>query len=196
MSRGEGEARVDLLEAALDLVARDGWQGYSPFTLARETGCGLAETVTQLGDRADILAAMGRRADMAMIDVDVDDLAEMSVKERVFELLMRRFESLKPARPALQQLRREAAPEVWLEGLGNLRRAIKLVVDTAGISVHGPRRVVIGAALAAAYVQTGRVWLDDESEDLAATLAALDKQLDRIANILRSKPGGGARATG
>ena len=196
MTEETAHAPVDLLEAALDLVAREGWEGYSPLALARETGSGLAEIVTQLGDRADIFAAMGRRADMAMIDVDVEDLAEMSVKERVFELMMRRFESLRPARPALQRLRREAAPEVWLEGLGNLRRAVKLVIDTAGLAAHGPRRAVVAAALAAAYLRTARVWLDDESEDLAATLAALDKQLDRVADVLRSKPAAGPRATG
>ncbi len=189
MSPGEGgdeRAPVDLLEAALALVERDGWQRYSPLALARETGAGLAEIVTQLGDRAAILAAMGRRADMAMIDLAADDLLEMSPKERVFELFMRRFESLRPARPALRRLRGEAAPEVWLQGLGNLRRAMKLVIDTAGLAAAGPRRAVVAVALAGAYLQTGRKWLDDDSADLAATLAELDKQLDRIANMLKS----------
>jgi AcrR family transcriptional regulator len=187
---------VDLLEAALDLVAREGWHGYGPLKLARETGAGLAEIVTQLGDRAEIFAAMGRRADMAMIDVAAEDMSEMSAKERVFELFMRRFESLRPARPALRRLRREAAPEVWLAGLGNLKRAMKLVVDAAGLDAHGPRRAVLCAALAAAYVRTGRVWLEDDSEDLAATLAALDKQLDRIGDLLRSQTDAAPRATG
>jgi len=186
MSPSDEDAPVDLLEAALGLVERDGWQAYGPLRLARETGAGLAEIVTQLGDRAEILAAMGRRADMAMIDVAVEDLAEMSPKERVFELMMRRFESLRPARPALRRLRREAAPEVWLEGLGNLRRAMKLIVEAADLAGHGPRRAVVAAALASAYLRTGRIWLDDDSEDLARTLAELDRQLDRIGGVLKS----------
>jgi hypothetical protein len=196
MTQSDEHAPVDLLEAALGLVEREGWQAYGPLRLARETGAGLAEIVTQLGDRADILAAMGRRADMAMIDVEVDDLAEMSPKERVFELMMRRFESLRAARPALRRLRREAAPEVWLQGLGNLRRAMKLVVEAADLAGHGPRRAVVGAALASAYLRTGRVWLDDDSEDLARTLAELDTQLDRIGGVLRSQRGDRTAPTG
>jgi hypothetical protein len=196
MTQSDEHAPIDLLEAALGLVEREGWQAYGPLRLARETGAGLAEIVTQLGDRADILAAMGRRADMAMIDVEVDDLAEMSPKERVFELMMRRFESLRAARPALRRLRREAAPEVWLQGLGNLRRAMKLVVEAADLAGHGPRRAVVGAALASAYLRTGRVWLDDDSEDLSRTLAELDTQLDRIGGVLRSQRGDRAAPTG
>lgn len=196
MTQSDEHAPIDLLEAALGLVEREGWQAYGPLRLARETGAGLAEIVTQLGDRADILAAMGRRADMAMIDVEVDDLAEMSPKERVFELMMRRFESLRAARPALRRLRREAAPEVWLQGLGNLRRAMKLVVEAADLAGHGPRRAVVGAALASAYLRTGRVWLDDDSEDLSRTLAELDTQLDRIGGVLRSQRGERAASTG
>jgi hypothetical protein len=196
MTESEEHAPVDLLEAALGLVEREGWQAYGPLRLARETGAGLAEIVTQLGDRADVLAAMGRRADMAMIDVEVDDLAEMSPKERVFELMMRRFESLRAARPALRRLRREAAPEVWLQGLGNLRRAMKLVVEAADLAGHGPRRAVVGAALASAYLRTGRVWLDDDSEDLSRTLAELDTQLDRIGGVLRSQRGDRTAPTG
>ncbi|MFP4125700.1 MAG: hypothetical protein ACLFU0_03535 [Alphaproteobacteria bacterium] len=196
MSERAAPGPIDLLEAALGLIEREGWQAYGPLRLARETGAGLAEIVTQLGDRADIFAAMGRRADMAMIDVAVEDLAEMSAKERVFELMMRRFESLGPARPALRRLRREAAPEVWLEGLGNLRRAMKLIIEAADLAGHGPRRVVIGAALASAYLRTGRVWLDDDSEDLARTLAELNTQLDRIGNLLGSQARGTAPAGG
>jgi hypothetical protein len=194
--READDGPVDLLEAALGLIEREGWQAYRPLRLARETGAGLAEIVTQLGDRADILAAMGRRADMAMIDVTAEELAEMSPKERVFELMMRRFESLRPARPALRRLKREAAPEVWLEGLGNLRRAMKLIVEAGDLVGYGPRRALVGAALASAYLRSGRVWLDDDSEDLAGTLAELNRQLDRVGGVLRSQPGETGGASG
>lgn len=196
MSESGERPPIDLLEAALDLVEREGWRAYGPLRLAHDTGAGLAEIVTQLGDGADILAAIGRRADMAMIDVAAEDLAEMSPKERVFDLMMRRFESLRAARPALRRLRREATPDVWLQGLGNLKRAMQLVVDAAGLAGRGPRRTVVVAALAGAYLATGRVWLDDASEDLAATLAELDKQLDRIGGVLKSQGAEAGRATG
>jgi len=186
MSEGEAMGGRDLLEAALAVIERVGWERYSVLELARDTGVGLAAIVTQLGDPAAVLAAVGRRADAAMIDANAEELLEMSRKERVFELFMRRFDSLKPARPALRRLRREAAPEVWLQGLGNLGRAMKLVAEAADLPGRGPRRTATVAALTSAYLRTGRVWLDDDSDDQAGTLAELDKQLDRIGMVLRS----------
>jgi hypothetical protein len=73
---------------------------------------------------------------------------------------------------------------------------MKLVVEAADLAGHGPRRAVVGAALASAYLRTGRVWLDDDSEDLARTLAELDTQLDRIGGVLRSQRGDRTAPTG
>ncbi len=187
---------VDLIDAAMELVAKQGWSAYSPLTLAAETKAGLGEICPQLGDRAAVLDALGRRADEAMIDMSVAELLELTPRERVFELLMRRFDNLRPARPALRALRQEAAPDAWLRGLGNVRRAMKLVTEAAGLPQQGPRALVLGAALANAYLRSGRVWLDDDSEDQAPTLAELDKQIGRMANLLPTAASGHTAAAG
>lgn len=183
MSTADG-GTSDLLEAALDLIARDGWSAYNALALARETGAGLAETCLQLGDGAAVLGAMGHRADAAMIDLTAGELLELTPKERLFELLMRRFDALRVARPALRRLGRERVPEAWLGALGNLHRAMRLTGEAAGLAMRGPRGIVLRAALARAYLKTGRVWLDDEDADQSATLAELDKQLGRIEDLL------------
>lgn len=175
---------TDLLAAALDLVASEGWRTYSPLRLAQATGIGLAEACLQLPDQASLLRALGRRADIAMLDVSVDDLAAMTPKERLFELLMRRFDALEPARPALRRLQREGPPQAWLQGLGNVVHAVKLVVEATDAAAPG-RRLPAGGALASAYLGAGRAWLQDESPDKAATMAELDKRLDSIARFLR-----------
>jgi hypothetical protein len=40
------------------------------------------------------------------------------------------------------------------------------------------------AAVGAAYLATFRIWLNDESEDLSKTMAALDRNMDRVKNLL------------
>ncbi len=169
----------DLLGSALQLVTAEGWPAYAPARLARTTGIGLAEACLQLPDQGAILAALGRRVDLAMLDVAADELLEMTPKERAFELLMRRFEALEPARPALARLRRDGPSPLWPCALGNVARAVKRAVEAAGLTPAGSLRgVVVGAALAAVYVATARVWLDDDSPDRAVTMAELDRRLD------------------
>ncbi len=176
--------KLDLLDAALALVERDGWHRYGALALARETGAGLAEICAELGDRAAVVAAVGRRADISMVDLAATDLLELTPRERVFELMMRRFDALRGARKALAALRNERALDAAFQGLGNLRQAMRLITEAAGLDSSGPRRAVLLAALATAYVRTGNVWLGDDSEDQATTLAELDKQLDKIASLL------------
>jgi hypothetical protein len=180
-----GDATTDLLATALALVEAEGWQGYSPLKLAKAARIGLAEACVQLPDQAAVLRALGRRADLAMLDIAPDELLEMSLKERVFEILMRRFEALEFAKPALRRLRREPSPEAWLGALGSLKRAMRLVVEASDAAPTAARGALAGAALTAVYLQTGRIWLDDDTPDRARTLAELDKRLDQAATMVR-----------
>ncbi|MFW5681340.1 MAG: hypothetical protein ACOC3D_13815, partial [Pseudomonadota bacterium] len=128
------------------------------------------------------------RADVAMLDMTVDDLLPLSPKERLFELVMRRLEALEFARPALRRLRTDGPSEGWLGALGNLGQALKLVVEASDAARPGLGRLAAGAALGTAYVRTARVWLEDETPDKATTMAELDKRLDGITRFLRSAP--------
>ena len=180
-----GAAAPDLVGAAIELVEAEGWSAYSPLRLAGTTEVGLAACCLELPDQGAVLAALGRRADCAMLDVPPGELLEMSPKERLFELLMRRFESLGFARPALRRLGWETSPEAWVAGVCSLGGAMKRVLEASDAAPPGVRGLVAGAALAAAYLRVARVWLDDETPDEAATMAALNARLDEIARFLR-----------
>ncbi|MEO1089994.1 MAG: hypothetical protein AAFX81_05145 [Pseudomonadota bacterium] len=178
-----------LLAAALELIETAGWAGYGPLKLAERTGASLAACCMSLPDRAAVLAAIGRRADDAMTAVDVDELVEMTPRERVFELVMRRLEGLAFAKPALRTLPHAAAPDTALAVSCNLRRGMTLLSETADATAPGARGWLSGPAVAAVYVQTARVWLGDDDPDQSATMAELDKRLTQAAAFLRPEPG-------
>ena len=54
------------------------------------------------------------------------------------------------------------------------------MLEAAGIPGEGLGGVVAVKLTAAAYVATARVWLRDDSPDLAPTMAALDRRLRGI----------------
>ena len=64
-----------------------------------------------------------------------------------------------------------------------LERSLIWLQDTAGVRCHGLRARLARRAIAAAYLQTLRVWFKDDGADLGRTMAELDKQLRRIQNI-------------
>jgi hypothetical protein len=51
-------------------------------------------------------------------------------------------------------------------------------------------------AIGAAYLQTIRVWLKDETPDLAQTMAELDKQLRRVQSVAGLRPPPAGRPSG
>jgi hypothetical protein len=42
--------------------------------------------------------------------------------------------------------------------------------------------------LTALYLYTVRTWIEDDSEDMAKTMAALDKNLERAEGVINSLP--------
>ena len=184
MANGDA-AGPDLLAAAFALIGDEGWRAFSFATLARRTGVSRVELYRQFRSRGALLGALARRIDEAMLAVDEAELAGLPPRDRVFELLMRRLETMVPYRAGLARLARDARadPCLVLFTACRLDRSLVWVQDTAGLRRHGLRARLARQALAAAYLQTMRTWFEDEGADLGKTMAELDKQLRRVQNV-------------
>lgn len=172
----------DLLVTAFELIAEEGWSRLSLVTVARRVGVAPAEVYRELPSRGALLAALTRRIDEAMLEIDEADLVGLPPRDRVFELMMARLEALVPFRPGLARLARAARGDPWvvLATAWHLERSLAWLQDAAGLRSSGLRASVARRALGAAYLQTLRVWLEDEAADLGRTMAELDKQLRRV----------------
>ncbi len=173
---------ADLLVTAFDLIAEQGWRRLSLIAVARRAGVRPVEVYRELPGRGAVLRALSRRIDEAMLEIDEADLAGLPPRDRVFELMMRRFEALVPFRPGLRRLVRDARREPCVLALTacRLERSLAWLQDAAGLRRSGLRARLARRALGAAYLQTMRVWFKDEAADLGKTMAELDKQLRRI----------------
>lgn len=180
-----GAAARDLLAAAFGLIGEQGWRGFSFAALARRTGVSRVEIYRRYRSRAALLGALSRQIDEAMLEVDEAELVGLPPRDRVFELLMRRLEAMVPYRAGLVRVAREARadPCVMAATACRLERSLIWLQDIAGLRRHGLRARLARRAIGAAYLQTIRVWFEDEGADLGRTMAELDKQLRRIQSI-------------
>jgi hypothetical protein len=106
--------------------------------------------------------------------------------------LMRRFDALQPYKPALAKMRRELPfdpPAALAVGAG-LLRSIGWMLEAAGTPTTGISGVIAVKLTTAAYLMAQRVWVGDDSPDLAPTMAELDRRLRGIERWL--VPGRGA----
>jgi AcrR family transcriptional regulator len=178
-------AASDLLLAAFALIGDEGWRAFSFETLARRTGVSRVDIYREFHSRDALLGALTARADEAMLAVEEADLTGLPPRDRVFELLMRRLETLVPYRAGLKRLARDARadPCVVLLTACRLERSLVWLQDVAGLRRHGVRARLARRALGLAYARTLQVWFDDDGADLGKTMAELDKQLRRVHRI-------------
>jgi len=178
-------SRPDPLITAFELLAEQGWAGLSMRDLADRAKLSLVELYRELPGRGAILSALSRRVDEAMLGGDESDLEGLRPRDRVLELLLRRFDALAPFRAGLKRLAAEGRydPGVVLLTACRLDRSMAWLQDAARLRRHGLRARLARRALSAVYLQVVRVWLTDDTEDMAKTMAELDKQLRRAEGI-------------
>jgi AcrR family transcriptional regulator len=171
-----------LVSAAFAVGAEKGWRNVSTAAAAREAGLDLVRARTRLPGNAALLKKFGILADAYAL---TGALSEGSVKDRLFDILLRRFDFLQLHRAGVVALLRvlplDAPLAAWL---GNeTLRSMGWILEGAGVSAAGLTGAVQKRGLAVVWGWGLRAWLKDESEDLSATMAAVDVALVRADQI-------------
>lgn len=177
-----------IVEAALGLAAERGWRGLTMAEIASAAGVPLAGLYAAFPGKAAILAGLARSVDEAMLDLGVENEAEETVRDRLFDVVMRRFDALAPHREGLRRIMRDLPgdPATALLLAPRLNRSMAWTLEAAGISASGWRGLLRVQGLAAIYAATFRTWLADDSPDLSRTMADLDGRLRRAERLLAS----------
>ena len=118
-------------------------------------------------------------------------------RDRVFDLLMRRFDALQPYRAPLTALRRDLADRSAERACARARRCCARcgsISKPPAFRPMGIGGVVAVKLVAAAYLFASQTWARDESPDLAPTMAALDRRLRGIERFLVPRRRGGGRS--
>jgi AcrR family transcriptional regulator len=171
--------RDRILDAALTLAERDGWRNASLAAIAAEAALPLHELYGEFRSRSAILAGLMARVDAAVLTETAAPDPKESARDRLFDVLMRRFDALKPHRAALNVIARDLLtdPPTALCCAPALFRSMAWMLEAAGLTSAGIRGRLHVRALTALYLCVLRVFVDDDSSDLAKTMAALDRRL-------------------
>lgn len=189
-SKGAGGARktatkdleTRLIDAMLDIAARDGWQGVTLPAVAAGAGAKLSELYPDWRSRTAVLEAFTRRIDRAVVETDFAFAPEDTARDRLFEVLMGRFDALQPHREAIRRIRSGVARDA-LESAATMRRlacSMAWMLEAAKLSTEGVAGKAKIAGLTALWMRCLGVWVDDDSKDMSRTMAALDRGLARV----------------
>lgn len=184
-NNGPSEADT-IAAAAVRLAGERGWRNLTLGDIAQEAGVTLSALARNFGSRAEILDGFERMIDRRMlagaIAGDIDD----KPRDRLFDIIMERFDALLPYRDGVRRITREV-PFDLMSGLALAMaapRTIGWMFTGARIAADGPAMPFKLAILGGVYLAAFRVWLNEESQDLSKTMATLDKQLDRAMSLI------------
>ena len=177
-----------VIKAALKQAEDDGWHDLTLEAIAAQAKMSLADLRKVVRDKAQILEKFLEQIDVEVLDSLDPEIAGEPARDRLFEVLMRRFEVLAPHKPALRaiskDLKSNLADRLALAGPG--LRSMQWMMNGAGIEPQGLRGVVQVNGLAWVYVSVFRTWLEDDDPGLARTMADLDQKLRRGETLLRN----------
>ena len=167
-----------LVASAFALAAERGWPGVSVAQAARDADLKLDRARREFSGRCAILLRFGSMADQAALKLATN---EGSHRDRLFDLLMRRIDFLQLHRPGVLALLRflPANPPLAMALAAASLCSMGWMLEGAGISTRGPLGQLRRKALLGIWLWVLRAWQRDDSEDLAATMAALDTALAR-----------------
>ncbi len=173
---------AELAEHALTLADERGWNEVALREVATRAGLSLAQLYRHCPSKWALIRAYARRVDEQVAEsMEPEDLEEPA-KDRLFEVLMNRFDALADHKPAVRSILECTLrdPAQAFGGYTQLRRSMARMLEAADISTAGVRGELRITGLGGVYLLALRTWLDDDSEDLSKTMAALDGYLRRV----------------
>lgn len=174
------------------MVAAGGWRNLSYAEIAKDAGLSLASAYQAYPSKGAILIGISQDINARLFASLEEDTLDGTAKDRLFDLLMRRFDILNEHREAYAALAWEL-PRTPLTAscfMFQLRRSLARMLEAAGLSASGLRGALRIEGLGAIYAAAMRAFFKDETADLSKTMAELDKRLgqaERCINMTRRK---------
>lgn len=175
-----------IADAALSEIAAMGWRDTSLDGVAARAGLDVG--------RVRLWAPIKSYLPPLIIDaIDEDSLGRglkpdptSSPRDRLFDVVMRRFDALQRRRAGIVALIKGLLRDPAAAATAALRfdRSAAATLATAGISPNGLKGCTRQLGLKAIMAATLRAWFQDESADMAKTMAALDRALNAAERLV------------
>jgi len=181
MSTHGHSTRDRIVDALMELAAERDWDRIEISDVAERSGVTLLEFREAFPSKGAVLGSFNRRIDQLVLGDDDKSLADESTRDRIFDVLMRRFDALSPYKHALKRMAPSLARDpLTLAALNQAAlNSMRFMLAAAGVETEGPMGAIKLQGAVLAYAKVMDVWFRDEDAGLSRTMAALDEELKR-----------------
>jgi ubiquinone biosynthesis protein COQ9 len=179
-----------IITVTLKLAAATPWHEISLKNIAEAAKIEPDRLTELFPNKVFILDALNRQLDEKTIAEFTCNMDEGTIRDQLFDILMARFDALAPHKKAINAILKETIPNdpiACAHGARSLLRSMRSILELIGIRTISPIGCLKTKSLSAIYLRSFKIWLDDDSPDLAKTMASLDDGLakaETYANLI------------
>lgn len=178
--------RSKIIETTLEALTHTAWDVLTMETLAEKVALTSVQLYHIFPTRCELLKGIVEFIDDKMMALYQEGQTDLSLQEKLFDMIMCRFEVMESYKKSLKNiiiviLRDPLSfPGGILAGL----HSMTLILDAADVPVEGIKGKFNINVFSCFYLYVLKVWFEDESHDMAKTLAHVDKGLKNIISFL------------
>lgn len=165
-------------EAALALCAEKSWVDVGLLSLCQEAGQSLSACAEAGITRLSVAEYLDQKLDRAMLEAVADIEAEAPSRDRLFDVIMARFDAMQDQRAAWVSILEADAqePAASFARAARRLRTAAWALEAIGISTDSLKATARVMGLARRLRKIEALWLKDDA-DLSKTMAGLDQTL-------------------
>jgi hypothetical protein len=179
-----------IISATLKLAETITWQKITMEEIAKAAKVEPSILLQNFSSKLSILDAFNCHLDAEITQEFAKTKKWGSAREQLFDIIMTRFDSLNSYKRALRLIYKTTVPydlRASICGLNNVTNSMKIVLDISNISTITPLGCIRTKLLSAIFLRSFVTWLNDDSADMAKTMAKLDSDLakaEKLSNLI------------
>ncbi|MEO1638458.1 MAG: COQ9 family protein [Pseudomonadota bacterium] len=181
--------KAQLLDAILPHVAFDGWSptAFNAAIADIEMDPGLAKTLCPRG-AVDLAIAYHHRGDAAMVtELNAADLSDMRFRDKVAEAIRLRIHAIDDKEAVRRGTTLFALPHMAADGAKLIWGTADQIWTTLGDTSRDGNWYTKRLTLSGVYSSVVLFWLGDDSLDMQATDAFIDRRIDNVMQFEKLK---------
>ena len=175
-----------LIQACLDLASMQSWSDVSMDDIANRADVDFDNAMALCPDKDSLFMAYGRQVDLKVAEAfDGEAWDGMSDKDRLFDVLMERFDVLNENRAGVISIINAITldPKQMICLSPMVCQSMEQMMRVACVDHDGWKGAIKLTALSGVYLKSLRDWVKDDTADMSMTMASVDKGLGYLNKI-------------
>ncbi len=174
------EKKFNLIKSSFKIIEKSGWKSFSLEKLSYSEKISINEIKKIFKSEINILDEFSKMIDIEVEkNFDYEELANTSVKDNLFELIMLRLEFMQPYRNALKRIKStfKTDPLVAKSVSINVMDSLDFYLELSNAFNDSFLDIFKKKSIFLIYTYIFTIWLEDNSKELSKTMSELDKLL-------------------